>query len=146
MEYALMALKCLSGKGPSAPQSARQICNDHQIPFDTTAKVLKILHAHGIVKSIQGHKGGYFLDVDLSSISFYHLAKIVDEKVEIIACSEIGVGCHKESNCTIVNPMRYLDQIFMNFLKSLTVLEVLSEDPGQRPVQSLISQLNEIKV
>ena len=64
VEYALMALKFMADKTHSAiPNnqdnevviltSAREICDEFNTPFDTTAKVMQLMNNHDILKSVK---------------------------------------------------------------------------------------------
>ena len=62
-EYALLALGYLSGKPHEMGSitSVREIADAHNIPYSLLAKVMLMLASAGLVKAVQGTKGGYIL-------------------------------------------------------------------------------------
>ena len=64
-----MALKIMGEKEEDSIITVREICDALKTPFDTTAKVMQAMNHHGIVKSIQGLRGGYTLHKNLSDIT-----------------------------------------------------------------------------
>jgi DNA-binding IscR family transcriptional regulator len=59
IEYGLMTIKFLLDQ--KEPLSTREISDQLQIPFDTTAKILQLLNQQKIVEAEKGLHGGYVL-------------------------------------------------------------------------------------
>ena len=77
-EYALMALKFIGERENGALVTVREICDVLKTPFDTTAKVMQAMNHHGILKSMQGIRGGYTLSRPLTEISYMEITKIAE--------------------------------------------------------------------
>ena len=85
LEYALMALQCLSNtKRPCV--SAREMAQSLHCPFDPLSRALQKMADHKIIDSKQGVQGGYFLIKDLKTISLYQLISAILEPPEIAVC------------------------------------------------------------
>jgi len=125
VEYALIALKCLSDN-PGKKISAREICDEFHIPFDTTSKVMQILNNHGILKSEKGIKGGYIILKSLYEMSFSELVKIIEGKDEFGPnCSSPTQNCELITTCNISGPISNLNNMIFQFLSDLTVGDLL---------------------
>lgn len=124
VEYALMVLKYMSDKNQLV--SAREICDQFDTPFDTTAKVMQSMSAKGILTSVKGVKGGHRLSKDLSTISYMELARTVEGKETAVVCQS-GKQC-SISSCNIMGPIKRLSLIVHNHLEDLTLEELLLDD------------------
>lgn len=144
IEYALMALKFMSGKMPGQLTQVKEICEKTGSPFDATARVMQqMVHAE-VLKSVQGAYGGYLIVKDLSKVSFYDLAKIVLGKIELAKCLHGDHKCELAGSCNIVAPMNEFNNKLMGFYKTLTLVELLvpsSVDKTKSVDASLNSQV-----
>lgn len=129
IEYSLIALKYIQQKNAGELTSAREVVDRFNLPFDTTAKVLQQLNIHKILNSIQGPKGGYFLEKDLDKTSYMDLCRIIEKKSFFIDCSP----CDLADLCNISQPLKNLNNSIIAFFESLTLAQLLDN-------QSLISK------
>src|SRR4051794_32775944 len=70
--YALFSLAHMANR-PADCISAREIAVAHALPPPLLMKVLKVMHAAGILRSVRGVKGGYQIATDLEQVSLYDL-------------------------------------------------------------------------
>ncbi len=127
VEYALMALKYISDKEETRLVSAREICDEFQTPFDTTAKVMQVMNNHGVLKSVKGIKGGYSLLRPLEKISYMELVQMIEGKDELgKACFSVKGKCELFEKCNIVTPVEQLNQKLNSYLMTLTLNELLN--------------------
>ena len=125
VEYALMVLKLMSERPSQELTTAREVCDRFKTPFDTTAKVMQLLNLAGILVSVKGVKGGYYLQQDLSELSYLQLAEIIEDKKFTIDCH--GGPCELLGSCNISRPIKRLNDYVVSIFSSLTVKELLSE-------------------
>ena len=127
VEYALMALKFMADKNNhSALVSAREICDAFQTPFDTTAKVMQVMNAHDILKSVKGIKGGYSLNKNLNDITYMELVQMIEGREEIgRVCTGHKGTCELIGKCNISTPVENLNRKLNAFLENLTLAELL---------------------
>jgi len=133
VEYALMVLKHIHDKtstitSPTTPEltTAREVCKQYNIPFDTTAKVMQIMNNASILDSTKGVKGGYFLKSKLADINFLDFTELIEGK-------EIGMDCVKMKcslleTCNITEPVKRLNQYLNLYFKELTLEDLLSHN------------------
>ncbi len=125
-EYALMALKFMHEKCATQKSTAREICNELSIPFDSTAKVLQVLKQAGIVKSVQGINGGYQINFDLNQLSFRQLTELIEGKDMMMDCS--SGNCELYSNCNITGPVKKLNDYLAHFFQQLTIKQLIEKN------------------
>jgi Rrf2 family protein len=130
VEYALMALKFMADKPTPSLTSAREVCDELKTPFDTTAKVMQIMNNNDILKSVQGIKGGYALNISLDKITYSKLVHIIEGKKDIgRACTSTKGTCELINQCNIITPVELLNKRLNHYLETLTLKELLT--PGR---------------
>ncbi|PIP93623.1 MAG: transcriptional regulator [Bdellovibrio sp. CG12_big_fil_rev_8_21_14_0_65_39_13] len=128
VEYALMALKFMAKKSDGALTSAREICEEFHIPFDTTAKVLQTMNNQGLLTSVKGLKGGYVLEKKLEEISYMDVVKIVEGVEADSFCQNHKGICDLYKSCNIVSPIDNLNRKVQDYLSQLNLGELLMND------------------
>jgi len=128
VEYALIVLKYMGEKPAGEFHSARQICDQFKLPFDTTAKVMQSMNNNGILTSLQGANGGYQISKNLNQITYLELEEIIEGKTRDFFCQNAKGLCSLHSSCNIISPVDRLNQKIKNFLSDLTVEELLFEN------------------
>jgi len=126
VEYALMVLKLMKEKEASELTTAREVCDEFDTPFDTTAKVMQQMNNGGLLHSQKGVKGGYTLSCDLSRVSYLELVELIEGKSFMMDCHE--GPCELIQNCNISQPIKRLNDYLITIFKSLTLGELLAED------------------
>jgi Rrf2 family protein len=126
VEYALMVLKHILDKDSKELTTAREVCKQYSIPFDTTAKVMQLMNNAQILDSTKGVKGGYFLKGDLTKINFLDFAELIEGR-------EIGMDCMKLNcsliqSCNITGPIKRLNQYLILYFKDLSLNDLLTEN------------------
>lgn len=131
VEYALIALKfmaqrCANGENVELT-SARELCDQFGMPFDTMAKVLQAMNQANWLTSVKGIKGGYTLNADLSRISFMELSRAIEGKTEDVCMGHKGM-CELHGTCNIVGPVSMLHRQVVAFLEKLSLDQLLGAD------------------
>lgn len=140
VEYALMALKFMADKAPNRQNnsetnggssdqitltSAREICDEFNTPFDTTAKVMQLMNNQEILKSVKGIKGGYSLNKDLSEITYMSLVRLIEGKEVGRVCITTKGTCELFGKCNIATPVELLNRKLNIFLETLSLADLL---------------------
>ena len=120
-----MALKFIATRKNGELTSAREICQNFQTPFDTTAKVMQKMNAAGILKSVKGIKGGYSLNTPLKEVTYMELVSLIEGKLVGRVCETEKGLCENFNLCNIIHPVEQLNRILTDFLKELTLEELL---------------------
>lgn len=126
VEYALMVLKLMKEKKLNELTTAREVCDRFDVPFDTTSKVMQLMHNGGILNSHKGSKGGYSLGRSLLDISYRELVEMIEGKSIMMDCHE--GPCDLIHKCNITQPIRRLNDYLVSIFNSISLNELLAED------------------
>lgn len=133
VEYALMALKYMSGKYAGHLTTVKEICAATHIPFDATSRVMQQMAQNNILKSEQGAHGGYLLVQDLSKVSFYQILEIIEGPTQIVRCASGKKTCEFLAKCNMTSPLQNLNSKITDFFRELSVADVLNTREPNRP-------------
>ncbi len=84
------------------------------------------LEEKGLLKSLRGAKGGYFLAKSPSEISLYDIASAL-ENLNLVPCLEDPSACPFTETCKTRRVWLKLKNCIEDFLKSVTLEELLEE-------------------
>lgn len=128
-EYAILALHYIASqkKGKQTRLvSAKEMSELLNIPFDFLAKTLQTLMKAGLIKSVQGIKGGYELMKPANKITLSNILESVEGKQAIVTCfkNELDQTCNRVPECTIRKQMTRIQKKINNILESTTIDEL----------------------
>lgn len=132
-EYGIIALKHLLNQPAGEFSRARDIAQFYNIPGEVLAKILQVLARRGIVKSIQGARGGYVLAKDGNAIKLSDIIECIEGPVGLVDCvGQSDCDCVQYSNCNISDPFRIIQKQFMIFLSGISLADIDNEMEMQR--------------
>ncbi|MBL7685347.1 MAG: Rrf2 family transcriptional regulator [Deltaproteobacteria bacterium] len=129
-EYALLAIEYMVQKeGLENPiVNTREISEACQIPYAVLAKILQKLAVKGIIKSIQGTKGGYILARRGVDISVAQMIEIFDGPFAVAECfNGEKITCPQWSSCHIKTPFSELNHKIYTLLSQTTLADLASK-------------------
>jgi len=133
-EYALLAIEHMSHKeahGTETVSSTREIADAYQIPYPLLAKVLQRLANRGLVKALQGTKGGYVLAKPAEHISVADVVEIFDGRVAVAECfKDEKITCPQWRECSIKDPLFELNQKIYSLFTHTTMRDLLGPIGG----------------
>lgn len=135
-DYALMAMKHLATH-PEASASAREIAEAYDIPVELMAKVLQRLARSGLVRSLQGTRGGYRLARQTAQISVADIIQAIDGPLTVTACSTEDENCGQYSKCSVRDPLWKIKDRIISALSDCSLQEIsagLAEVEVARPM------------
>ena len=126
--YAVRAISELAIKSNGKPISISELCYDKNLPIKYVEQLFRKLKTNGLVKSVHGSKGGYFLNKDISEISLKDIMKAVDDsfstkfcvddKARIDYCSGFPCGFHELWDEIIDHIENYFESIKLDAIVS----------------------------
>lgn len=128
-EYALLALEHIAQREQSGGGvvSTREVSEGYHIPYALLGKIMQRLAAKGLVKSIQGTKGGYVLVKRPHDISVADVVQIFDGSIAVADCfREERVTCPQWDGCLIKDPFYELNQKILKMLVETSVQDLLA--------------------
>ena len=128
-DYALIALADLD-KHREEVTSARHIARSFRIPVPLLMNILKDLQRHGLIKSVRGARGGYYLARDLNKISLADLLEIMEGPAKLVACATSNGKarpCSRGNECPIQMPMARVQKKFAQFLRKVNLADLVGQ-------------------
>ena len=101
-DYALRAIRFLSGLPKGKLGSINTIAAAEDIPREFLAKILKDLTRSGLLVSYQGVTGGYRMSQQPREVSFLDVIEAIEGPVHINLCTETETcACSKAESCSM---------------------------------------------
>lgn len=128
-EYALRAvlyisIKSVNGSRLGIPQIAKEI--DAPVPF--TAKILQTLVREGVISSIKGPNGGFFIDPESEPISLASVVRAIDGSDDVLHSCTLGLKeCSDKFPCPIHHEIKRYKERLRKIMKETTIRD-LSRD------------------
>ncbi len=138
-EYSLIISLHLARRGGGQPVAARDISESERLPGDYVEQILLRLRRAGLVESVRGARGGYFLARHPAQISVHDVMTASDHQTFEINCETHQVDrerCGPSSQCSIRPVWRALRHRVDDLLKGVTLADLLQEEPR---VQELVA-------
>ena len=120
VEYALISLVHLSEEDNGYNASAKKIADKYDMPKEILAKTLQNLSSLGMIKSIQGPRGGYQISCNINEINFFEFIQMIEGPIGIVDCT-LPNGCISSACCTIKDPMAKINDKIIDTLKDITL-------------------------
>lgn len=140
-EYSLIITIHLARRGRTGngPVAARELAETERLPGDYVEQILLRLRRAGLVESVRGAKGGYFLAKEPAQISVRDVMTASEHQTFEMNCEHHPVDaerCGPGSGCTIRPVWQALQSRVDDLLGSITLADLLKE---QGEVQELVT-------
>ena len=132
-EYSLIISIHLAkrGRAGSGPVAARELADIERLPADYVEQILLRLRRAGLVQSVRGARGGYFLAKDPSAVSVRDVMAASEHQTFEINCSNHPVDadrCNSGTTCSI-RPVWYaLQQRVDELLASISLADLMRQE------------------
>jgi Rrf2 family protein len=104
-DYGLLATVYLARKAGEIV-AAREIASFYHLPLPMITKVLKTLHAGGIVQSYRGSGGGYSFDGDPDTVTLGHIIETLEGPWDLVECESFDDAGHAVCSIRVACPSR----------------------------------------
>jgi len=104
-DYGLLATVYLARK-PGAVVASREIAAFYHLPLPMITKVLKTLHAGGIVQSYRGSGGGYSFDGDPDVVTLGQIIETLEGPWDLVECETVDDSGHALCSIRVACPSR----------------------------------------
>lgn len=121
VEYGLIAVLHMADLRPGTIVTAKDISEQYHIPADLLGKVLQALVRSGLVASLQGAHGGYYLARALDGIQLGEVIEAVEGPVFLTKCQEDPAQCGQFHACTIKEPVQLLQEQLQQFIHNISL-------------------------
>lgn len=135
-EYSLIISIHLArqGRRGATPVAARELAEVERLPGDYVEQILLRLRRAGIVESVRGAKGGYFLARDPAAITVRDVMAASEHQTFEMNCENHPVDadrCSPGTQCVIRPVWQALQRRIDDFLAGVTLADLLKDEPGQ---------------
>jgi Rrf2 family protein len=132
-EYSLIISIHLAkrGRAGSGPVAARELADSERLPADYVEQILLRLRRAGLVESVRGAKGGYFLARDPGSISVRDVMSASERQTFEVNCDSHPVDaerCSPGSTCSIRPVWHALQQRVDDLLASISLADLMKQE------------------
>ena len=132
-EYSLIISLHLAkrGRAGAASVAARELAEVERLPADYVEQILLRLRRAGIVESVRGARGGYYLARDAGAITVRDVMTASEHQTFEINCDNHQVDgdrCAPSSGCTIRPVWQALQRRIDELLSSVTLADLLKEE------------------
>lgn len=118
-DYSLEILRFLSLQDDVS--SATMISKACALPVPITSKLLKSLQAAKLVKSTQGHRGGYQLVNPANKIKIIDVIEAIEDGVHLTDCCHKATDCHHFKTCKITNNVQKINHALVTLFQGITL-------------------------
>jgi len=143
-EYSLIITLHLARRGRSGtgPMAARELADSERLPPDYVEQILLRLRRAGLVESVRGAKGGYFLARPPAGISVRDVMAASEHQTFEVNCDAHPVNaerCATDANCSI-RPVWYgLQSRIDEFLSGISLADLLQDSARVQELVTLSS-------
>lgn len=122
-EYALRAVlyisvKSVKGSRLGIPEIAKEI----DAPVAFTAKILQTLSREGLISSIKGPNGGFFIDPKSKPVSLAAIVNAIDGSEDVLHTCTLGLKeCSDKFPCPIHHEVKYYKEHLRKVMRETTV-------------------------
>jgi Rrf2 family protein len=132
-EYSLIISLHLArrSKAGQSPIAARDLAENEKLPADYVEQILLRLRRAGIVSSVRGAKGGYYMVKDPVSISMRDIMTASERQTFEMNCESHQVDadrCSPTSSCSIRPVWQALQQRVDDLLAGITLADLMKEE------------------
>lgn len=128
IEYAILALKYIAENSEENCLSTKIISQNAEIPYDLSAKILQRLVRSEIIKSTQGTRGGYTLNVSPDKLNLGQIANAVEDEIQITNCmfdNATQEDCARIEDCCIKSPLNKVQHQINEIFKTTFLNEIV---------------------
>jgi Rrf2 family protein len=130
-EYGLIVAVHLARHGGERPVPAREIAEHEGLPPDYVEQILLKLRRAGLVTSVRGARGGYYLARASSEVSVRDVLEAAENRTFEVNCDAYPIGnqrCNADGGCSIRPVWRALQRRVDGFLQAVTLADLLAPE------------------
>jgi Rrf2 family protein len=130
-EYGLIVSLHLAKEGGETPTPARDLAERESLPADYVEQILLKLRRAGLVKSVRGAKGGYYLARPPQGITVKDVMEAAENRTFEVYCDAHRVNlvrCGPDGDCAIRPVWRELQRRIDAMLSSVTLADLMRSE------------------
>ena len=126
LDYAVRSLIYM-GNHKVPRMSMKEISEAQHIPQNYLAKIMRRMVERGLIRSMVGPEGGYFLRRDPKDINLREIYEAVEGELRVIDCMDQDEVCALYENCTQLPVWDKLQVSMIKLLEKTSLEDLLTE-------------------
>ncbi len=126
LDYAVRSLIYM-GNHEVPRMSMKEISEAQHIPQNYLAKIMRRMVERGLIRSMVGPEGGYFLRRDPKDINLRDIYEAVEGELRVIDCMDQDEVCALYENCTQLPVWDKLQVSMIKLLEKTSLKDLLTE-------------------
>jgi Rrf2 family protein len=141
--YGVLAVSKLASQYGKGPVPIKTIAEEEHIPLRYLEQLMVRLRRNGLLTSVRGPGGGYYLNRSPDKISLGEIIQILEGAVSVSRCVEIDneVHCEFEESCISRGFWIKLSRTIQKILDNVTLQELIDKTWEDMDFVSLINNL-----
>lgn len=128
--YGVRAVFDMAYYGGERPVQIKSIAERQEIPIRYLEQILNRLRRAGIVHTVRGPKGGYYLGKEPSQITIGEIVRAAEGPLALVRCREShrkDLECHRADKCVVKPIWEEASRKLAEFLDSITIERLCSD-------------------
>lgn len=130
-EYGLIVAVHLAKRAGQGPVPARELAEQERLPHDYVEQILLRLRRAGLVESVRGARGGYFLSRGTEAVTVKDVMEAAEHTTFEVNCDLHPVDPHRcspDASCSIRPVWRMLQRRINEVLGGITLADLTHEE------------------
>ena len=131
-EYGLIVSLNLAKRAGEGPVAARELSEQEKLPHDYVEQILLRLRRAGLIESVRGARGGYYLAREPQAISVKDVLEASEHVTFEVNCDHHPVDaerCSPEASCSIRPVWRMLERRINELLAGISLADLMHHEP-----------------
>ncbi len=124
--FAVTAMLDLAMRQGGGPVTLAGISERQKISLSYLEQLFGKLRRYGLVESVRGPGGGYYLAKPMEEIVVSDIIQAVDEPIDATQCGGLG-NCHDEHECMTHDLWVTLNAKIIEYLSSITLSQLVAK-------------------
>ena len=124
-DYAIQAL-CYIAKQPEQFACVDALVQELGMPRSFMRKILQVLNKEGVLVSLKGKGGGFYLQHDPETVKIMDIIQIFQGEIQLTACLLQKQVCPNVANCKFKKVLDGIEDHCKNQLRKITLLGLIS--------------------
>ncbi|MEW6191805.1 MAG: Rrf2 family transcriptional regulator [Bacillota bacterium] len=125
VRYGVRALMDIAEHSPAGPVSLKDVARRQGISEQYLEQLVLLLKGAGLVRSVRGAHGGFFLSRRASDIRISEVVEILGGTIALMDCLHDQEVCLRADCCAVRDMWQEANEAFRNVLASLTLVDLL---------------------
>lgn len=136
-EYAVRAVIDIALFGDTAPVQVKEISRRQEIPERFLEQIMSSLKKSGLVESVRGAQGGYYLLKDQSNISLIDIIEAIEGPLEIMKCtSGENIRCKEVELCALREVWSDVKETIVDALNAVSLKDICERTKSKLKVST----------